>query len=72
LAGVLTIAEDKIRTEEITGKNVSSGQSNVNEEHDNIEDNTSHSVDSTENIQSPGGRAGTSHRSYSRGESRGH
>lgn len=41
-------------------------------EDSNAEEIELQSEDSTQNIQSPGGRAGSSHRSYSHGESRGH
>jgi len=43
----------------------SDSTNDFNEENDD-------SISSTQNIQSPGGRAGTSHRGYASGESRGH
>src|SRR5206468_11947401 len=54
-----------------TGKNINENKS-AEENDEDSEEITSNSNDSTENIQSPGGRAGTSHRSYGGGESRGH
>jgi ferritin-like metal-binding protein YciE len=53
------------------GKNMNENKSSE-ENDENSEEIISNSNDSTENIQSPGGRAGTSHRSYGSGESRGH
>src|SRR4051794_8453564 len=47
-------------------------ENNSSRDDDDSEEIASNSNDSTENIQSPGGRAGTSHRSYGGGESRGH
>jgi ferritin-like metal-binding protein YciE len=54
-----------------TGKNINENKS-AEENDEDSEEIISNSNDSTENIQSPGGRAGTSHRSYGGGESRGH